>query len=85
MIKSTSESKFKTDMAEESLGRLPMRMAEKSDGRETRPVVAPFPNSAQAPPNSRVESCLGVKNLSLVLELEIRIPIMEPEWSWGGM
>jgi hypothetical protein len=58
MIKSTSESKFKTDMAEESLGRLPMRMAEKSDGRETRPVVAPFPNSAQAPPNSRVESSI---------------------------
>lgn len=58
MIKSTSESKCKTDMADESLGRFPMRMAEKSDGRDTRSVVAPFPNSAQAPPNSRVESSM---------------------------
>lgn len=59
MGKLTSESKPRTSAIELPVGRLVMRMAEKSDGRETLMVVAPSLNRAQAPPSSRVQSSIG--------------------------
>ena len=59
---STSESKALTELVEASVGRLRIRMAEKSGGSETSKMAAPSPNLAQAPQNSRFQ--LSVKSSS---------------------
>ena len=58
----TSESKALTKFAEASVGRLRIRMAEKSEGSETSRTAPLSPKLAQAPPDSRFQ--LSVKSSS---------------------